>query len=68
METNTLPIPLVGTSATPMYCTVEHAASQASEHSVQFFLQFSWNRVDLPLYESKPTDKREQYNWMAEKK
>ena len=25
-------------------------------------------RVYLPAYESKPTDKREQYDWMVEKK
>ena len=33
-----------------------------------FFLQPSRNRVDFFIvYEGKPTDKREQYDWMAEK-
>ena len=33
-----------------------------------FFQQSSCNRVDLLSYESKPTDKWEQYDWRAEKK
>ena len=32
-----------------------------------FFQRSSRNRVDLLSYESKPTDKREQYDLMAEK-
>ena len=32
-----------------------------------FSLRSSRNRVDLILYEKKTTDKREQYDWMAEK-
>ena len=31
------------------------------------FLRFSRNRVDLLSYESKTTDKREQYDWRAVK-
>ena len=27
----------------------------------------SYNRIDLLSYESKPTDKRKQYDWMSEK-
>ena len=32
-----------------------------------FVLRSSRNRVDLLSYESKPTDKPKQYDWMAEK-
>ena len=32
-----------------------------------FFLRSSRIEVDLLSYESKPTDKPEQYDWMAEK-
>ena len=32
-----------------------------------FFLRSSSIRVDLLSYESKPADKREQYDWRAEK-
>ena len=32
-----------------------------------FFQQSSRNRADLLLYESKPTDEREQYDWTVEK-
>ena len=32
-----------------------------------FFQPFSRNRVDLLSYESKPMDKREQYDWRTEK-
>ena len=32
-----------------------------------FCLRSSRIRVDLPLYESKPTDKQEEFDWKAEK-
>ena len=32
-----------------------------------FFHLSSCIKVDLPLYEIKTTDKREQYDWMVEK-
>ena len=32
-----------------------------------FFLRSGRNRVDLLSYESKMTDKQEQYDWRAEK-
>ena len=33
---------------------------------LEFFLRSSHNRVDLLSYERKPTDKRDQYDWIAE--
>ena len=38
-----------------------------SSYLSDFFLQPSRIRVDLLSCESKPTDKREQYNWMDKK-
>ena len=32
-----------------------------------FFLRSSRIRINLLSYESKPTDKQEQYDWIAEK-
>ena len=39
----------------------------SSLHSTNFFLQSSCIRLDLLPYERKTTDKREQYDWRAEK-
>ena len=39
----------------------------AIEAPVHFFVRSSRNRVDLLSYESKATDKREQYDWKAKK-
>ena len=39
-----------------------------SDYSTNFFLWSSRTRVDLLSYESIPTYKREQYDWMAGKK
>ena len=48
----------------------QKSVDDVNEHAqpVQIcFLRSSRIRVDLLSYESKPTDKREQYDWRAEK-
>ena len=37
-------------------------------YSTKFFLRSGCTRVDLLSYDRKPTDKRDQYDWMTEKK
>ena len=54
---------LIGTwSTTTVQQLVNLSASKPN-----FFLRSSRNRVDLLSYESKPIDKPEQNDWMAEK-
>ena len=45
----------------------ERRVEEERESRPIFFLQFSRIRVDLLSHESKTTDKREQYDWRAEK-
>ena len=49
-----------------VHVTVSSVASNRLRLT-NFFLRSSRNKVDLLSFESKTTDKREQYDWMGEK-
>ena len=51
-----------------IYPTNGMCTNSRSSTRPYFFLRSSHIRVDLLSYESKPTNKRKQYDWMAEKK
>ena len=44
-----------------------HMAPELNNFPSNFFQRSSHNKADLLSYESKPTDKQEQNDWMAEK-